>query len=94
VVSALVTALWNNGLDAVVAQPSSDPWVTVTLVRSQAPWSRERATLSTAQTDLVHERFKTGGLVGLTCAQMDSQWNSLAVGEQVDFGAESAPGAA
>ena len=94
VLSPLVAALRNNGLDAVVAQPAPDARVTVTLVRGQASWPRKRAALSVAQTDLVHERFKTGGLVALTCAQMDGQWNPLAVGEQVDFGAKSAPGAA
>ncbi len=93
-VSPLIAAFWNSGLDAVVAQPAPDARVAVALVCSQAPWTAQGAALSVAQTDLVHERFKTGGLVALTRAQMDGQWNPLAIGEQVNLGAESAPGAA
>ena len=38
--------------------------------------------------------FKKSGLGALTRAQLEGQWNPLAIAEQVNPGAESAPGAA
>jgi len=90
----LIAALRDDRFNAVGAQPMSDAGHAIGFVRSQSAWSAQGAAFGTLQPNLVHEDFKAGGLVLLSRREMNRQGNALAVGENMQFGAKPASGAA
>ena len=89
----LVAALGDDRLYAVGTQPAANAWGTIGFVAGKASWAAQRPAVCTLETGLVHQDFEASGFMLLTGSEMGCQRDAPAIGEYMEFGAETTPGA-
>ena len=87
--SELIRALRDDGVNAMASQPATNPGIAVSLVTGQP-----MGTTATPDAHGVHQVFELGTLVALSGGDFGGQGQASAVSNQVHFAAESASRAA